>query len=74
MPIIIGLVFPDPPAGASGVVCQAYGEGLAANWPTLSADDLRLLRQGVQRGELWFGPDPARPECWCWLPVLTVGA
>lgn len=71
MPIIDGLLYPDPPEDASDVVRRAYTEGLSPNRVGLTRDDLRLLRRGVRRGELWFGPDPIWPHSPHWLPVVS---
>lgn len=71
MPIIDGLLYPDPPEDASPIVREAYTEGLSPNRVGLTKDDLRLLRRGVRKGELYFGPDPTWPYWKRWLPVVT---
>ena len=72
MPRIGDLFFPDPPADASPIVREAYTEGLSPNRVGLTKDDLRLLRRGVRRGELWYGPDPTFPYFKYWLPVVSL--
>jgi hypothetical protein len=72
MPRIGDLLFPDPPADASPIVREAYTEGLSPNRVGLTKDDLRLLRRGVRRGELWYGPDPNWPHWIRWLPIITL--
>ena len=70
MPRIGDLLFPDPPADASPIVRRAYTEGLARIAVGLTAEDMRMLRRGVRRGELWYGPDPTFHHQWHWLPVV----
>ena len=74
MPVIDGILFPDPPDDASELVREAYTEGLSPNRVGLTKDDLRMLRRGVRRGELWYGRDPTWPYWIHWLPVVMPAA
>jgi len=68
---------PTPPAGASALVRRAYTEGLyaAAEHYCGTATDKRMLRRGVRRGDLHYGPDPNKPDApgWRqWTPIAII--
>jgi hypothetical protein len=70
--------WPNPPAGASDAVMEAYTIwpcGLSKQRQGLTPTDIRQLKRGLRRGDLRNFTDPnawgSQASRMCWGPVVT---